>query len=177
MRISQAFVALILATGVKSVTEGLLEDDWTLPGISLSLFTNKGTNSDLFVESRSANQIIAAPIDLASTNARNLLISDSVHLIAHTDYLPQIRCSDGETAARVGRDASWGKRSQKRYGEFCSLDEAPTICPRRGGLTLRKKTPSCCTGLETVERYPYGAGRISSREGCKCIAHLPNVLC
>lgn len=52
MRISQAFVALILATGVKSVTEGLLEDDWTLPGISLSLFTNKGTNSDLFVESR-----------------------------------------------------------------------------------------------------------------------------
>lgn len=44
MRISHAFVAFILATGVKSISEGPLEDDWTLPGIPLSLFINKKTN-------------------------------------------------------------------------------------------------------------------------------------
>lgn len=49
MRKSQVFVAVILATGVKSVPEGLLEDDWTLPGIPLSLFMNEGTNIDLYL--------------------------------------------------------------------------------------------------------------------------------
>lgn len=172
MRISQAFVAVILATGVKSLPEGLLEDDWTLPGIPLSLFMNEGTNQDLFVDARSANKILAASIDMASDNARNLLTSDLVQQIAYKDYLPQTRCSDDEAAAPVG----WGKRSQNPSGESCSLDEAPIICPSRGGLTLRKKTSSCCTGLETMERYPYGVGWISSRKGCECIANLSNVL-
>lgn len=170
MRISQVFVAVILAAGVKSVPEGLLEDDWTLPGIPLSLFMNEGTNTDLFIDSRSANQILAAPIDMTSENARNLLTSGSVQEVAHTDYLAQTGCSDG-----VGWGELWGKRSQKRSAELCPPDEASTICPGRGGLTLRKKTPSCCNGPETVERYPYGAGRISSRGGCECIAHLPNL--
>lgn len=172
MRTSQAFVAVILATGVKSVPEGLLEDDWTLPGIPLSLFMNEETKQDLFVDARSANKILAAPIDMASDNARNLLTSDLVRQIAYTDYLPQTTCSDDEAEAWEG----WSKRSPKPSGEFCSLDEAPIICPSRGGLSLRRKTPSCCTGLETIERYPYGAGRIPSRSGCECVAHLPNVL-
>lgn len=43
MRIPQAFVAIILAIGVKSVPQGLPGDDWNLPGISLSLFMNEGT--------------------------------------------------------------------------------------------------------------------------------------
>lgn len=97
-------------------------------------------------------------------------------MIAHTNCSSQTRCFEGETAGRVDRGKSWSRISQKRSGEFCPLDEAPIPCPRRGGLTLRKKTPSCCNGPETVERYPYGAGRISSREGCECIDRLPNVL-
>ena len=109
MRISQAFVAVILATGVKSVPGGLLADEWTLPSISLSLFMNEGTNQELFVDARSANKILAAPIYMASDNARNPLTSDLVQQIAYTDYLPQTRCSDDEAAAPVG----WGKRTQK----------------------------------------------------------------
>lgn len=163
MRISQALVAIILATGVKSVPQSPLDDDWTLPGIPLSLSMNEGTSTDLFVDSSSANQILAAPNDIASDNARDLLTLGSIHQVAPTDYLFQTRCSDGK---------SW----QKRSGEICPVDEAPILCSRRGGLTLRKKTPSCCTGLETVERYPYGAGLISSRENCECMTHLANVI-
>lgn len=66
MRISQAFVAFILATGVKSVPEGLLEDEWTLPSIPLSLYTNERANQELFVDARSANKILAALIYMAS---------------------------------------------------------------------------------------------------------------
>lgn len=176
MRIPQTFVAIILAIGVKSVPQGLPGDDWNLPGISLSLFMNEGTNPNLFVGSRRANQTLAAPIDMASEDARNLLASGSARQIARTDYLPQARCSDGEAAARL----SWGeireKRSQKPSGEMCPLDEAPIICPRGGGLTFRMKTPSCCAGPETVERYPYGAGLVSSRKRCECIAHLRSII-
>lgn len=171
MRISQAFVAIVLATGVKSVPQGLPGDDWNLPGIPLSLFMNEGTYPHLFVSSRSANQILAAPVDMPSDNARNLLTSGSVHQIARTDYLPQTGCSDGETAAPVRWGKIQGKISQKPSGEMCLLDEAPIICPRGGGLTLRKKIPSCCAGPETVESYPYG-GRISSTARCECIAHI-----
>lgn len=37
MRIPQALVAIILATGVKSMPQGLPGDDWNLPGIPLGL--------------------------------------------------------------------------------------------------------------------------------------------
>lgn len=111
---------------------------------------------------------------MASEGARNLLISGPAHQVARTDYLPPTRCPDGEAAA-----LSWGKtrgkRSQKPSGEMCLLDEAPIICPRGGGLTLRKKTPSCCEGPETVDRYPY-AGLISSRKRCECILHLQIII-
>ncbi len=143
-------------------------DDWNLPGIPLSLFMNEGTSPHLILGFRSANQILAAPIDMAPEGASNLLTSGSVHQIARTDYLPQTRCSDGEAAAFLSWGKFRGKRSQKPSGEMCLLDEAPIICPRGGGLTLRKKTPSCCAGPETVERYPYGAGLISSRKRCEC---------
>lgn len=177
MRIPQAFVAIILATGIISVPQGLPGDDWNLPGIPLiSLFMNERTNPHLFVCSRSANQILAASIGMASENARNLLTSGPVHQIAGTDYIPQTGCSDGEAAARVGWGIILGKRSQSPSGEMCPLDEAPILCPRRGGLTLRKKTPSCCAGPETVERYPFAAGRISSRERCECIAQLRSII-
>lgn len=168
MRIPQAFVAIILATGVKSMLQDLPGDDWNLPGIPLSLFMNEGTSPHLILGFRSANQILAAPIDMAPEGASNLLTSGSVHQIARTDYLPQKRCSDGEAAAFLSWGKFRGKRSQKPSGEMCLLDEAPIICPRGGGLTLRKKTPSCCAGPETVERYPYGAGLISSRKRCEC---------
>jgi len=147
MRIPQAFVAIILATGVESMPQGLPGGDWNLP---------------------------AGPIDMASEGARNLLTSDSVHQIARTDYLPQTRCSDGEAAALLSWAKIRGKRSQKPSGDMCLLDEAPIICPRGGGLTLRKKTPSCCAGPETVDRYPYGAGLISSRKRCEYLSRALN---
>lgn len=137
---------------------------------------NEGTNPHLFLGFRSANQILAAPIDMASEGARNLLTSGSVHQIARTYYLPQTRCSDGEAAALLSWGKIWRKRPQKPSGGMCLLDEAPIICPRGGGLTLSKKTPSCCAGPETVERYPYGAGLISSRKRCECIVHLRSMI-
>lgn len=177
MRIPQAFVAIILATGVQSVPYGLPgDDDWNLSGISLSLFMNERKNPHLFVDSSSAKQILAAPNDMASEDARNLLTSGSVHQIARTDYLPQTRCSDGEAVSTLGWSEIQEKRSEQPSGEMCPLDEAPIICPRGGGLTLRKKTPTCCAGPETEERYPYGAGLIPSREKCECIAHLWSII-
>lgn len=56
MRIPQAFVAIILATGVESMPQGLPGDDWNLPGIPLVLFMNEGTTPHLFLGFRSANQ-------------------------------------------------------------------------------------------------------------------------
>lgn len=133
---------------------------------------DESTNPYLVFSFRSANKILEAPIDMASEGARNLLTSGSVHQIARTEYLPQTRCSDGEAAALLNWSKIWRKRSQELSGEMCLRDDAPIICPRGGGLTLREKTPSCCAGPETVETYPYGAGLIPSMNRCECIVHL-----